>query len=291
MDALIAQIINGLAVGSMYALIVTGFNVLFLVGGVIQYAFPHIVVISMYVSWLVIQTTGGSLLLAVPATIVAATLLSLLTVPLYRPLIKRGAEHQTFVMSLGIAMVLTHIMSKHVNRGLPITFPESLSAKNDAIQFGITAVSTGQLLTMIGSVVAGGLLAYLLYKTMAGRAFRAMAQSPFVAKLVGIPINQTAMLSFAVAGFLGGVTAVFLAMALGMAHPALGDLLAVKIMAAVLFAGTGNLKGGVICGLILGVVESLVTGYVQGQWANAAAFGMIMVVIMIRPTGLFGMKT
>jgi branched-chain amino acid transport system permease protein len=98
------------------------------------------------------------------------------------------------------------------------------------------------------------------------------------------------MASYGVAGFLGGVTSVFLAMALGSAYPALGDILAIKIIAVVLFAGAGNLKGGLICGLILGIAESLTTGYLAGQWANAVAFGMIMIVVMFRPQGLFGTR-
>jgi branched-chain amino acid transport system permease protein len=129
-----------------------------------------------------------------------------------------------------------------------------------------------------------------LYKTMAGRAFRSLAQSPFVARLLGIPITKTAMTSFGVAGMLGGITAISLSMAVGSASPVLGDMLGIKVIATVLFAGLGNLKGGLICGLILGVAESMATGYLAGQWANAVAFGMIMVVVLFKPRGLFGMQ-
>ena len=99
------------------------------------------------------------------------------------------------------------------------------------------------------------------------------------------------MLSYGIAGLLGGVTAVFLAMAVGSAYPALGNTLALKVIATVLFAGVGNLGGGLICGLILGTAESLTTGYLPGQWSNAVSFGMIMVVVLFRPAGLFGIRT
>jgi branched-chain amino acid transport system permease protein len=131
---------------------------------------------------------------------------------------------------------------------------------------------------------------YLLYRTMTGKAFRAMAQSPFVARLLGIPIIKMGIISYGIAGLLGGVTAVFLAMALGSAYPVLGDLLGIKVIATVLFAGIGNLKGGLICGLILGVAESLTMGYLPGQWSNAVAFGMIMVAVMFKPEGIFGTR-
>jgi branched-chain amino acid transport system permease protein len=98
------------------------------------------------------------------------------------------------------------------------------------------------------------------------------------------------MASYGIAGFLGGVTAVFVAMSLGSAYPALADSLGIKVIATVLFAGLGNLNGGLVCGLILGMAESLTTGYLPGQWSNALAFAMIMVTVMFKPQGLFGTR-
>jgi branched-chain amino acid transport system permease protein len=194
-------------------------------------------------------------------------------------------------MSIGIAMILTHVMAKHVHHGMPISFPESLAGHKAAIQFGIATLTRTQVYTFFGTIIAVTAFMLLLYRTMAGRAFRAMAQSSFVARLLGIPLIKTSMFSYGIAGLLGGVTAVFLAMALGSAYPALGDVLALKVIATVLFAGIGNLSGGLICGLILGVVESLTIGYLPGQWSNAVAFGMIMVVVLFKPAGLFGVRT
>lgn len=290
MEVLLAQFINGLAVGSMYAIVVTGFNLLLLVSAVVQFAYAHVVVISMYTAWVILQATGHSLILAIPAAILSGTLMSILTEPLFRPLVKKRATNQTFVLSIGIAMILTHIMAKHLHHGMPISFPESLSGHKAIIQLGVAAVSTGQILTFFGTIAAVAAFMYLLYRTMTGRAFRAMAQSPFVARLLGIPIIKMGITSYGISGFLGGVTAVFLAMTLGTAYPVLGDLLGIKVIATVLFAGLGNLQGGLICGLILGVAESLTTGYLPGQWSNAVAFGMIMIVVMFKPEGLFGIK-
>jgi branched-chain amino acid transport system permease protein len=291
MEVLAAQLINGLAVGSMYALGVTGFNLLMLVSGVVQYAYPHLVVLAMYVAWLVLKASGDNLLLAIPAAIAAATILSMATEPLFRPLARRGAANHSLVLAVGLAMILTHVMAKHLNNGMPIAFPKTLSSNEAVLSFGVAAVSTGQLLTFATTFAAVAVFMILLYRTMLGRAFRAMAQAPFVARLLGVPVFRTAMGSYAIAGFLGGITAVCLAMALGTAYPSLGDALALKIIATVLFAGAGNLKGGLVCGLILGVAESLTTGYLSGQWANAVAFGMILAVVFFRPQGLFGVRT
>lgn len=290
MEVFLAQLINGLAVGSMYALVVTGFNLLLLVSGVVQYAYAHIVVIGMYAAWVVLGATGDNLLLGIPAAVLCSTMMSILTEPLFRPLVKKMAINQTFVMSIGFAMILTHIMAKHIHDGMPVGFPESLSDQTAVVQFGIAAVSKGQFYTFFGTIVAVCAFLYLLYRTMTGRALRAMAQSPFVARLLGIPITKMGLLSYGIAGLLGGVTAVFLAVTLGSAYPALGDSLGIKVIATVLFAGLGNLKGGLICGLILGIAEGLTVGYLPGQWSNAVAFGMIMIVVMVKPEGIFGIR-
>ena len=290
MEALIAQFVNGLAIGSLYALLVTGFNLLLLVSAVVPYAYTHIVVIGMYTAWFVLQLTGGSLLWAVPSALAVSTVVSMLTEPLFRPLAKKGAINQTFVMSIGIAMILTHVMAKHLHHGIPVAFPENVSGRMAAFQFGVIAVSRGQIFVFFGTVVAVAAFMFLLYHTMIGKSFRAIAQSPFVAKLIGIPTVKMGIMSYGIAGLLGGVSAVFVAMALGTAYPALGDALGLKVIATVLFAGLGNLNGGLACGLILGIAESLTTGYLPGNWSNALAFGMIMVTVMFRPQGLFGTR-
>lgn len=290
MEVVLAQLINGIAIGSIYSLLTTGFNLLLLVGGVCQFAYPHLVVLSMYICWLALRATGGNVFLSVAATIGSGIGLSLATEPLFRPLTKRGATLATFFVSLGIALIFTDIMSRIIYRGVPIGFPTTLTGKEAVAASGMIAISRGQLFTIIGSVLAVVGFLYLLYRTKLGRSFRAMAQNPFAARLLGIPITRTSIISYAIAGLLGGISAVFLVMTLGGATGALGGLLAIKVFAVAMFAGLGNLRGGLICGLILGVVESIVVGFFPGDWANAVVFGMVIVVVMWKPEGLFGLR-
>lgn len=290
MEVFCAQLINGLAVGSMYGLITIGFNLLFLVAGVIQFAYPHIVVMGMYAAWITLEKTGGNLVLGVSAAVLASIFLNVLTEPIFRPFTRRGAINQSMVVSIGIALILTTFLSQAINRGMPITFPESLAGNAAVLKFGIATISNGQLWTFIGVIVAVFAFFYLLFRMPQGKAMRAMAQDPAVARLLGLPISRLAILSYAVAGFMGGCSGVFLAMALGTTYPFLGDFLVVKVLAVVLFAGPGNLVGGLICALILGIAESLTLGYLPGQWSNALAFVMIIAVMMWKPQGLFGAR-
>lgn len=285
-----AQLINSIALGSIYALLVTGFNLLLVVGGIFQFAYPHIVVMSMYMCWLVLERTGGNVFLGILAAIGSGIGMSLATEPIFRPLAKRGAALASFIVSLAIAMIIVDVMSRFLNWGLPIAFPVALSGGGALVRYGIATMTAGQLATIVGSISAVAVFLYLLYRTRQGRAFRVIAQSPFTAHLLGIPITRTNMFSYIIAGLLGGISAIFLAMSLGSASAPLADTLAMKVLAVALFAGLGNLRGGLIAAYILGLAEGMTLAYLPGDWSNAIAFGMIIVVVMLRPQGLFGMR-
>ena len=286
-----AQFINGIALGSIYALLATGFNLLLVVGGVFQFAYPHIVVMSMYMCWLALEKTGGNVFLGILAAIGSGIAMSLATEPMFRPLAKRRAALASFIVSLSIALIITDVMSRFLNWGIPIAFPEALSGGEALVRYGIATITAGQLATIVGSISAVAGFLYLLYRTRQGRAFRVMAQEPFVAHLLGIPITRTSMYSYIIAGLLGGISAIFLAMAIGSASAPLADTLAMKVLAVALFAGLGNLRGGLIAAYILGLAEGMTLAYLPGDWVNAIAFGMIMGVIIWRPEGLFGTRT
>jgi len=290
MEIFFAQVINGLAIGSIYALLVTGFTLLLVVSGAFYFAYPHVVVMSMYIGWIVLRQTNGNLILGILSFILAGVGISLLSEPIFRPLVKRGAAIGTFIMSMGIAMIIQDPMARIINDGVPIGFPAALSGKESLLKFGLATVTLGQMLTITGSVIAVVGFLYLLYKTKQGRAFRAMAQDQFVARLLGIPIVKSSLYCYLIAGLLVGISAVFLSMSLGAASSSLGDTLALKVMAVALLAGLGNLKGGLITALILGLVEAFVLGYLPGDWSNAIAFGIIIGVVMIKPEGLFGTR-
>lgn len=287
MEVFVAQVINGLAIGSIYALIVVGMNLIVLVRGLVHFSYAHIVVISMYVSWMVFGQTNNNLALATLAGIITATLLTVATEPLFRPLVKRKAAIETLVVALGIGMILTETMSHFLHKGLPICFPTALT-ESAMVQFGLITFSMAHIYTLLGSIIAVIGLYYLLYHHKQGRAFRAMAQNLEAARLLGIPLNRTGIYSFAIAGVLAGFIVLFITMTLGSASAALGDDLAVKALILLLFAGMGSLKGGLICALLMGLAESLALAYLPGRWTEALVFGLIMLVIIIRPQGLFG---
>ncbi len=293
MEVFIAQIINGLSLGSIYVLLVTGFNLLLIVAMIIHFSYPQVVVFSMYIAWMVMKFTNNSIILAIAAAVGSAIIMNLISAPLFQKVMKKreGVDiNTTMVLSLGIGMIITDILSHGFNEGLPIAFPENIVGDKSVIEIGLISVSNGQIYTLVVGIIAVSGLFWLLYRTRPGRAFRAIAEDPNGAKLVGLPLFKTALASYAVTGVLGGVTAILLAVLLGTTSPGMGEQVANKVLAVSIIAGLGNLTGGLVVGLLLGILEAVVQGYISGSWANAIAFVVMLVVILFKPKGLFGMK-
>ncbi len=293
MEVFIAQVINGLSLGSIYVLLATGFNLLLLVAMIIHFAYPQVVVFSMYIAWVVLRYTGNSVILAVLAAVGSSVLLNVISAPLFQKIMRNREEvdiNTTMVMSLGIGMIITDVLSHGFNKGLPIAFPQELVGEAPLLRVGLISLLGGQVASLAVGVVAVSGVFLLLYKTRPGRAFRAIAEDPAGARLVGIPILRTGLESYALSGVLGGLIAVLLAMLLGYSSPGLGEQVAHKVLAVSIIAGLGNLPGGLVVGLALGILEALVQGYISGSWSNAIAFVVMLVVILFRPRGLFGMK-
>lgn len=288
MELFVAQVINGLAVGSIYALLAVGINLLSLVKGVFHFSYPHITVFSMYVCWMVLERTNNNLALAIPAAIIAAIVLVTLTEPLFRPIARPETHTETLILALGVGIILTDIMSHQLNHGMPIGFPSIIVGGGGRVQAGLISISLGHIYSIVGGIAAVIGLVYFLFRHKLGRAFRAIAQDSGTARLLGIPITKSGIYSFGIAGLLAGIIAILLIMNLGAASPGLGELLALKGFIVVIVAGNGNLKGGIICGLVIGLGEALAQAYLPGRWTDSIVFGAIMMALMFRPLGLFG---
>lgn len=290
MEIFIAQLISGLALGSIYVLLVTGFNLMLLVAKIIQFAYPQIVVISMYTYWWVLQFSNN-IFLVILAGLSVSIILSILSEPIFRKINSTpGVDiNASFIASMGMAMIAMDIMSHSINYGFPVSFPYKWIG-GSILSFGLITISKGQLFALGGGIIAVLIFFYLLYHTNQGRFFRAIAENLFAASLVGIPIVKTSIFSYLIVGILGGFSALLFSMLIGSASPWLGEFVALKMLAVSIVAGLGNLKGGLVCGLILGIIESIAIGYISGSWSNVIAFVVMLIVVLIRPQGLFGTK-
>lgn len=289
MEIIIAQIINGIALGSIYILLVTGFNLMFLIGRVIHFAYPYIVVFSMYICWGILKLSDSTLL-AIMGAMLGSIILHIVIEPLFRHINTRKNAvdiNSSFIISLGIALILTEIMSHQLNYGFPVAFPLNWTHNAFFLENHFIRVSSAQLYVLLVSVFLVFILFIIIYRTQLGRVFRAVAEDVNTARLQGIPIRKLNVLLYSITGLMGGVIALLFSMLLGSASPWLGDYVALKMLAVAIVAGLGNLTGGLICGLALGISESLIIHFLPGSWSNAIAFLMMLMVILIKPRGIF----
>ncbi|MDR1596379.1 MAG: branched-chain amino acid ABC transporter permease [Treponema sp.] len=292
MEVLIAQIINGLSLGSIYVLLVTGFNLLLLVAMIIHFSFPAVIVFSMYIAWLAMQITG-SIIAGASAAVVSAIIVNMISAFVFQHIMgRRGSVdiNATMIASMGMGMLITEFCSHSINKGFPVSFLRIARIREPVWQRGLISVSYGQVLAFAAGIAAAAVLFRILYSTKPGRAFRAVAEDPDGAKLAGIPVFKTALQSYMLTGILGGVSALLMALLLGSASPDLGDLLSHKVLGVSIIAGLGNLAGGLIIALLLGIAEAVIQGFFSGSWSNAVVFVIMLAVVLIKPRGIFGAK-
>jgi branched-chain amino acid transport system permease protein len=291
MENIIAQLTAGLATGSIYALIVVGVSLLLLVRGVVHFGFPYIVLMTAYLGWIVLGLTNNNLWISLPAFVFVGIVLTVITEPLFRPLAQKRAFLESLVLGQGIAIILTDVATHFFNYGMAVPFPPNLTGGGARIRLGIISFSLADVYSLVGGLVVVFFLLFFLYRSKQGKAIRAMAQDLDIARSLGIPFNRTGLVGFGVAGALAGFIAIAIAMKLEAVSPELGDALASKALVLILFAGMGNLMGGMLCALMFGVVEAMAQAFVPGRWTEAIVFGAIMVVILLRPKGVFGERT
>jgi branched-chain amino acid transport system permease protein len=287
MEAFIAYLIAGLVSGSIYSLIAIGMSLLLVVSDVIQFAYGEIVVISMYVFWLILKLTG-SYYLAFLASAAISIVLTLFLEPLLRGLREKRLLVETMILTIAVGMILTEMMSQYLNAGMPISFPEGITGGGWDISLGLIRITAADVYVVLATITLLASLAYFLSKTKQGKAMRAIAHNIQVARLLGIPLRKSTLISFLIAGLLSAVTASLFILTLGAATPELGQHVTFKGLAVMMLGGMGSLKGAVIGGYLLGIIECLVRGYFIGDWVDAIAMGCIMVVIILRPDGLMG---
>ena len=293
MQVFIAQVINGLSLGSIYVLLVTGFNLLLLVAMIIHFSYPQVVVFSMYITWVVLRLTGNNLVLGDPR---GRRLLDPAQPRLRAPVPEgdeeagRGGHQQHHGPLHGHRddhhrRPLPHLQQRPSHRVSRVARRQRADPPHRPDQPSPRAGLVPGRRDRRGVRVLSPAVPHA-----PGRAFRAIAEDPNGARLVGIPLLRTGLYSYALSGVLGGIIAVLFAMLLGSASPGLGEQVAHKVLAVSIIAGLGNLVGGLVVGLVLGILEAIVQGYISGSWSNAIAFVIMLVVILVRPKGLFGTK-
>jgi branched-chain amino acid transport system permease protein len=298
MHTLVQEVVNGIMTGSTYGVVALGFGLVFSVMRVLNMAHPDLAMIGAYVAYMVSSAVGDAklgglslpveLLVFIGLAVAGATVAGAGGLVIERLIVRttRGAYLLVpFIATLGVSIFLEN-GANSIWGSNPVPVASVLG--NSAIRVqGITFTSNqlATLLTSLGMLLA---LSYYVRRTKWGLATRAVAELPGVASANGINVNRVSQLSVGIASAMAGTAGVTLALLQTSASPFMGQLLGLKCFVCMMVAGNRHIEGILAVGLALGVLESLVVGYISADWVNAVAFTMLLAILAFRPSGLFG---
>ena len=300
MDIFIQQLINGLTLGSVYAVVALGYTMVYGIIQLINFAHGELVMIGAMVAFSligVLAPTGMHPLLivllatgcAVPVCMLVGYAMERLA---YRPL-RRAPRLAPLITAIGVSIILQHLALLVWSRN-NLAFPQII--KTESYHIGGATLTNVQIAIMAMSLVMMAGLALLVYRTRLGTAMRATAQNAQVAGLMGIDINRMIAATFMIGAALAAVAGVMVGSYYGIAHYQMGALLGLKAFSAAVLGGIGNLPGAMLGGLLLGVVEALGAGYIGdltgdvfgSNYQDVFAFLVLIAVLVFRPSGLLG---
>ena len=303
MDIFLQQIINGLVQGSIYALVALGYTMVYGIMGLINFAHGEVVMIgtmvTISVAGLLIKV-GMPVALAGLAGLIAAVAVCMalgwgLERIAYRPL-RNAPRLAPLITAIGMSIVLQNLAMMIWGRNY-LTFPPLLPK----VQFefaGANFTSVQVIIVLVSALTMGGLL-LLVYRTKLGMAMRATSQNMAVASLMGVNINRVIAAAFVIGSALGALAGVMVGTYYENAHYQMGFMLGLKAFTAAVLGGIGNLAGAMLGGVLLGIIEALGAGYIGdltggflgSQYQDIFAFVVLIIVLMFKPSGLFGEKT
>ncbi len=299
MDTFIQQIINGLVLGSVYALIALGYTMVYGIINLINFAHGEVLMVGALTSWTVVtalQDTMPGWLLLLLSVIVAMVVCSVLNFAVeklaYRPL--RGAPRLApLITAMGVSLLLqtlAMIIWKPNYKSFPILLPSEPYNVFGAV------INTTQIVILVVTALALASLMYLVNMTRLGRAMRATAENPRVAGLMGVRPDTVISATFIIGAALAALAGVMYAANYGTVQHTMGFLPGLKAFTAAVFGGIGNLPGAMIGGVLLGLIEALGAGYIGvltggvlgSHYSDIFAFMVLILILTLRPQGLLG---
>lgn len=283
----LSYLVNGISLGSIYAVIALGYTMVYGIARMLNFAHGDVIMVGGYVAFVMMTSLGLPALAAICAAVVVCTLLGVAIERVaYKPL--REAP--------SLAVLITAIGMSYLLQNLALLICGS-NTKSFTSVVGIPAIHlaggqlviTGEtLITIVACFIIVGGLSLFINKTKPGQAMLAVSEDKGAAQLMGINVNGTIALTFAIGSGLAAIAGVLLCSAYPSLTPTTGSMPGIKAFVAAVFGGIGSIPGAMIGGILLGVIEIFGRAYISSQMADAIVFAVLIVVLLVKPTGLFG---
>ncbi len=286
----ISYLINGLSLGSVYAIIALGYTMVYGIAKMLNFAHGDVIMIGAYVALLSMTQAGLSPLAAILIAVVVCTALGIVIERIaYKPLRNASSSLAVLITAIGVSYLLQNVAL--------LLFGANAQSFQSVVKWGGLSLAGGSLkisgetvVTIIACIIIMIVLTFFVQKTKPGQAMRAVSEDKGAAQLMGINVNGTIALTFAIGSALAAVAGVLLCSSYPSLTPYTGAMPGIKAFVAAVFGGIGSIQGAFIGGLLLGIIEILGRAYISSQMADALVFAVLIIVLLVKPTGLLGKK-
>ena len=284
----ISYLINGLSLGSVYAIIALGYTMVYGIAKMLNFAHGDVIMVGAYVALMCMTKAGLSPILAVISAVVICTILGIVIEKVaYRPLRNAASPLAVLITAIGVSYLLQNLALLIFGANAQ-SFPTAVKWKGFSLAGGALNISGETIVTILACIVIMIVLSLFIKKTKAGQAMRAVSEDKGAAQLMGINVNGTIALTFAIGSALAAIAGVLLCSAYPSLTPYTGAMPGIKAFVAAVFGGIGSIPGAFLGGIILGIIEILSKAYISSQLADAIVFAVLIVVLLVKPTGILG---
>lgn len=283
---MLAHLINGISLGSIYAIIALGYTMVYGIAKMLNFAHGDVIMVGGYVSFCSMMYLNLPAPVAVLVAVFVCTVLGIVVERLaYKPL-RAATSLAVLITAIGMSYFLQNA-ALLIWGANPKAFPNMF--KNiEAIEIAGARVSPVAIVAIVANLIIMVALTLFTTRTKVGKAMRAVSEDKGAATLMGINVNFTISLTFAIGSGLAAIAGVLLCTAYPTLMPTTGSMPGIKAFTAAVFGGIGSIPGAMIGGILLGIIEILARAYISSELADAIVFGVLIVVLIFRPTGLLG---
>ena len=284
----LSYFINGISLGSVYAIIALGYTMVYGIAKMLNFAHGDVIMVGGYVSLMLTMSMGGKPLVSGLAAIVVCTVLGVAIEAIaYRPLRGAASPLAVLITAIGVSYFLQNVVLL-IFGSSPKSFQSVVTIPDLKLADGALMISGETIVTIVSCIVIMTVLTLFVNKTKPGQAMLAVSEDKGAAQLMGINVNGTIALTFAIGSGLAAIAGVLLCSAYPSLSPYTGSMPGIKAFVAAVFGGIGSIPGAMIGGILLGVIEILGKAYISSQLADAIVFAVLIIVLLVKPTGLFG---
>ena len=289
MISFLSHLVNGISLGSVYAIIALGYSMVYGIAKMLNFAHGDVIMIGAYISFCATQYWGLSPVTSVVVAMLVCTVLGIIIERLaYKPL-RQASSLAVLITAIGMSYFLQN--SAQLIWGVNTkSFPSVVGIPTLSLFDGRLLISGETMVTVLANIVIMIALTLFTGKTKMGRAMRAVSEDKGAAELMGINVNATISLTFAIGSALAAIAGVLLCSAYPALMPTTGSMPGIKAFTAAVFGGIGSIPGAMVGGVLLGVIEILGKAYVSTELGDAFVFAVLIVVLLVKPTGLLGKK-